>query len=284
MREGREIARFLEEDVGRGDITSQLVLPDAARCRGRIVAKERSVLAGLAQAGTVFAHLGVQFRPQARDGAWVAKGKAVATVEGSAKAVLAGERLALNIIQRMSGIATLTRQAVDAARAANPRVVVAATRKTTPGFRAYEKRAVELGGGDPHRQGLDDMVLIKDNHIAIAGGVREAMERLKRRRASGGRHRFAVKVEVEVSSAQEALEACRMGADIVMLDNVGPAALRRAYDAIKRSHPHVLVEVSGNITPHNIARVAPFADIVSLGALTHSAPARDFHLKVEPIE
>jgi nicotinate-nucleotide pyrophosphorylase (carboxylating) len=241
-------------------------------------------MAGLEEAARVFEHLGARLEPKARDGSWVAKGKEVAAVEGSAHAVLMGERLALNIIQRMSGIATLTRQAVDAARAANPHVVVAATRKTTPGFRAYEKRAVELGGGDPHRQGLDDMVLVKDNHIKLAGGVREAMERLERRRAQGPRNRFALKVEVEVSTARDALQACALGADIVMMDNMGPDALRRAYRAVKRAHPHVLVEVSGNITARNISRVAPYADIVSMGSLTHSAPARDFHLKVEPID
>lgn len=284
MRRASDIRSFLKEDVGRGDVTSDRVVPAGARARGRVVAKQDAVLAGLAEAGEVFGQLGVSFEPTARDGDPVAAGTAVATVEGDAHALLKGERVALNIIQRMSGIATLTRRLVEAGRRANPRLVVAATRKTTPGFRAFEKRAVELGGGDPHRSGLDDMILVKDNHVKLAGGVGRAVERAMGGSVPGSPARLALRVEVEVSNADDALLACSMGVDLVMLDNVGPSDLEHAYRKIKEDYPTVTVEVSGNIDEQSIARVAPFADVVSVGALTHSAPACDFNLKLEPID
>jgi nicotinate-nucleotide pyrophosphorylase (carboxylating) len=282
MGRALDVRSFLEEDIGRGDITSERVVPADLRARGRLVAKEDAVVAGLAEAAEVFAHLGVAFEALVDDGDAVAAGTSVAAVEGNARAILKGERVALNIVQRMSGVASLTRRVVEAGRRANPRLVVAATRKTTPGFRAFEKRAVELGGGDPHRFGLDDMVLVKDNHIKAAGGVGPAVERAIGRH-EGGARRVAHKVEVEVSSAKDALVACKAGADIVMLDNLTLEELERAWRAVKADYPAVVVEVSGNITEANIARVAPFADVASVGALTHSAPARDFNLKIEPI-
>jgi nicotinate-nucleotide pyrophosphorylase (carboxylating) len=273
-----EFHAFLDEDVGRGDVTSELVVPRKARARGRIVAKQACVLAGLDEAGAVFGELGLAFDARAKDGERVARGQVVAKVRGKARSLLKGERVALNILQRMSGIATLTRRTVEAGRRANPRLIVAATRKTTPGFRAFEKRAVVLGGGDPHRFALDDMVLVKDNHLAIVGGVEPAMAALARQSGTP----FTKKVEVEVSNLKDALKAAELGADIVMLDNFPKAGLPRAYRTLKSAYPRVLVEVSGNIDASNIARVAPYADIVSCGALTHSAPACDFSLEVEP--
>ncbi len=273
-----EFHAFLDEDVGRGDITSELVVPRKARARGRIVAKQACVVAGLEEAGTVFRELGLTFDAKAKDGDRVSRGEVVAKVRGKARSLLKGERVALNILQRMSGIATLTRRTVEEGRRANPRLIVAATRKTTPGFRAFEKRAVVLGGGDPHRFALDDMVLVKDNHLAIVGGVEQAMAAL----SPPGAKTFTKKVEVEVSSLKDALKAAELGADIVMLDNLPRRALAGAYRALKARYPGVLVEVSGNINASNIAKVAPFADIVSCGSLTHSAPACDFSLEVEP--
>lgn len=280
------IDEFLNEDIGRGDITSELLIPPNSKARGRIVAKEDCVVAGLQEAGEVFQVLGVEFRASVRDGAREARDALVAEVEGRARAILKGERVALNILQRMSGIATLTRRMVDKARAANPLVVVAATRKTTPGFRAFEKRAVELGGGDPHRFALDDMVLIKDNHVALAGGVRQALLKIGTAREGEGARwpSFTKKVEVEVSTLEDALAAAELGADIVMLDNFKPDDLKAAFEAIKSRHPKVLVEVSGNVTEETVASVAPWADIVSVGALTHSARACDFGLDLEPIK
>ena len=282
MARKRVLHEFLDEDVGRGDITSEAVVPRGQRGRGQVMAKEDCVVAGLEEAGDLFRELGLEFSAQAKDGSEVKSGQIVAVVEGKARSILKGERVALNIIQRMSGIATMTRRLVDAGRRANSRLIVAATRKTTPGFRAFEKRAVALGGGDPHRFALDDMVLIKDNHAALAGGVASAVKRAQA--ARGGALSFTKKIEVEASTVEEALEAARLGADIIMLDNFPLPALRRAYQALKERHPKVLVEVSGNISQENLAKVAPFADIVSVGALTHSAPACDFSLKVQPIK
>jgi nicotinate-nucleotide pyrophosphorylase (carboxylating) len=269
---------FLDEDVGRGDITSELVVPRELKAQAVIFPRQTCVLAGLDEARTVFEELRVPFEGKAVDGEWVKGGAVVAVVEGKARSILKGERVALNFLQRMSGIATLTRRLVEEGRRANPRLVVAATRKTTPGFRAFEKRAVRLGGGEPHRFALDDMVLVKDNHIALAGGVEAAMKRVY----AGGRQPYTKKVEVEVSSLEDALTAARLGADIIMLDNLPLGELEESYRAIKAKHPQVLVEVSGGIDVGSIAAVAPFADVVSVGALTHSAPGSDFTLEFAP--
>lgn len=267
---------FLDEDVGRGDITSELVVPRGTQAEAVILAKEACTVAGLDEAHTLFEELRVDFEALVEDGASVTAGTTVARLSGKARSILKGERVALNIIQRMSGIATLTARMLAKGRARNPRLVLAATRKTTPGFRAFEKRAVALGGGAPHRFALDDMVLVKDNHIALAGSVKEAMARLGARQGDA----FTRRVEVEASNLPEALLAAAMGADIVMLDNFDVAHLRAAYKEIKRLYPRVLVEVSGGINEGNIAKVAPFADIVSSGALTHSARAADFSLEI----
>ena len=211
------------------------------------------------------------------DGTHVKPGEVVMEVVGEAKRVLAAERTALNLLSHMSGVATLTRKAVEKAKAVNPRVRVAATRKTLPGLRYFEKKAVAIGGGDPHRYDLSDMILIKDNHIRIVGDVEKAV-RLARERAS-----FTKKIEVEVRSAEEALKAARAGADIVMLDNVDVEEVKKAIELLKAHglRDKVLVEVSGGITLENIDKYAATGvDIISMGMLTHSAKAIDFSLDV----
>ena len=195
-------------------------------------------------------------------------------MSGSARAILAGERLALNIVMRMSGIATLTRSLVDKCRKVNPKVRVAATRKTTPGFRYFEKKAVLIGGGDPHRMGLYDAVLIKNNHIRLAGGVKEALKRA----AKGS---YMMKVEIEVETPEQAFVALENGADIIMLDNFGPEEAKKLSHRLKKARPEVLIEISGGIRPDNIEKYAAAADIVSLGWLTHSVRSVDFSMKVE---
>ncbi len=265
---------FLREDIGSGDITSELVVPADAMARGMIVAKEDCVLAGVSDAVAVFEELGAVAKALAADGDRAKAGQKVLEVSGTARSLLAGERLALNMLMRMSGIATLTDELVVRARRANPTVRVAATRKTTPGFREFEKRAVVLGGGDPHRFGLDDAILIKDNHIRIAGGVEEALRRAKR-------SSFTKKVEVEVESEADALLAVGAGADIIMLDNFSPEEAKRLYDKVKAKAPGILVEVSGRIRPENIEAYAPAADIVSVGYITHSARSIDFSMTIE---
>jgi nicotinate-nucleotide pyrophosphorylase (carboxylating) len=268
------IREFLREDIGSGDITSSLVIPPDSMAKGQIVCKEPCVLAGVEEACAVFEELGANVTYAKRDGAPAKRGEVVLKVEGHARALLAGERLALNLIMRLSGIATLTRELTRKARKVNRKVKVAATRKTTPGFREFEKRAVALGGGEPHRFGLFDAILIKNNHIRLAGGIRQALSAAK---LGGGGKR----VEIEVESPEQAFEALENGADIIMLDNFRPADAKKLYARLKKKKPSVIVEVSGGITPENIAQYAKGADIISLGRLTHSVKAMDFSMRME---
>jgi len=269
-----KLQEFLREDIGSGDITSELVIPPNAKAKGRILCKEQCVLAGVAEAKAVFEELGASVSMSKEDGSEVRKGEVVLEVEGPARGILAGERLALNFVMRMSGIATLTHNLVARCKRINPKIRVAATRKTTPGFREFEKKAVLLGGGDPHRAGLYDAVLIKDNHIRIAGGVKEAL-----RRAKGGS--FTKKIEIEVENEKDARTAAENGADIIMLDNFKPDDAKKLSAELKKINPDVLIEVSGGIRPENVEQYAAGADIISLGWLTHSVKSVDFSMEIE---
>jgi nicotinate-nucleotide pyrophosphorylase (carboxylating) len=269
-----KIHEFLKEDVGSGDITSNLVVPADAKASGVMICKEACILAGVEEACAVFQDLGVKVVSHKKDGSRLKKGDEVLRVSGSARGILAGERLALNIVMRMSGIATLTRSLVDKRSKVNPKLRVAATRKTTPGFRYFEKKAVLIGGGDPHRMGLYDAVLIKNNHIRLAGGVKESLKR-----AAKGSYRM--KVEIEVETPEQAFVALENGADIIMLDNFGPEEAKKLSQRLKKAKPEVLIEMSGGIRPDNIEKYAAAADIVSLGCLTHSVRSIDFSMKVE---
>lgn len=268
------IHEFLKEDLGSGDITSELVVPADVKAKGHITCKENCVLAGLSEASDVFVELGAEVVSKKHDGEEASKGEVVMELRGTARQILAGERLALNFIMRMSGIATLTHELVDRCRETNPSVRIAATRKTTPGFREFEKKAVLLGGGDPHRFGLYDAVLIKDNHIRIVGGVVEALKRARK-------GRFTKKIEIEAESREDALLALDNGADIILLDNFGPEELIEISRELKKRRPDILIEASGGITPENVGRYALGADIVSLGWLTHSVRSVDFSMDVE---
>ena len=269
-----KIQEYLREDIGSGDITSELVVPADEMARGRVVCKEECVVAGLEEASVVFKELGAKTVRTKQDGSSAKKGEVVLEVVGTARSVLAGERLALNFVMRMSGIATLTSALVEKVKKVNPGVRVAATRKTTPGFREFEKRAVLLGGGDPHRSGLYDAVLIKDNHIRIAGGVKEALARAKK-------GSFTKKIEIEVESPEDARTAAHEGADIIMLDNFGPEEVRKLSAELKSINPDVLIEASGGIRPDTIEKYAAGADIISLGWLTHSVKSVDFSMEIE---
>ena len=270
-----DLLAYLREDVGPGDITTR-ALASGRRAEGVVVAKEAGVVAGLAEASMVFAHLGAKAEHLARDGERVSPQARVLRVQGPAEAVLTGERLALNLLMRMSGIATLTRELQDKVAAVNPSCRVAATRKTTPGFRRFEKRAVELGGGDPHRFGLFDAFLVKDNHLLFA---REPAEVVRRCRALDP----GKLLQVEADTEEQALAAAAAGADAVLLDNFGPEAAARAYRELKSRFPRVMVEVSGGITPANILAYARAADRISLGYLTHSPRALDLGLDVTSV-
>lgn len=271
----RDLDRFLEEDIGdKGDITTRAVLGRSRlKAIARIHSREPIVVAGLLEAAAVFGRLGCKTTSRVHDGQRVPTGRTLLTVRGSAQSILTGERLALNLIGRMSGIATMTRRLVDQVRAVNPSCSVAATRKTTPGFRWYEKRAVMLGGGETHRFDLSTGILIKDNHLGLVPGAGEAV---RRARAAGHR----VPIEVEVSRWEDAKDALDAGADWLLLDNLSPAQAERIARRSRALRPGVRIEVSGGLTEENAVRYASFADRLSFGRLTHSAASADVTLDI----
>jgi nicotinate-nucleotide pyrophosphorylase (carboxylating) len=271
----REPHEFLAEDVGRGDITSEALISNQI-VRAIIIAKEDCVVAGMEVAAGIFRHEGLDVQIVVKDGTYAIKGTTVMKIEGRARALLGSERLALNFIMRLSGIATITRKLVDICKPLNPNIKIAATRKTTPGLRKYEKDAVELGGGIRHREGLYDQFLIKDNHLQVVGSISEAIKKARK-------YRPGIKVEIEVTNLAGAEEAAREGVDIIMLDNMKPAQAGKAAARIRKINPKIVIEISGGITPKNIHRYAEFADVISLGWLTHSVKATDFSLEIVEI-
>jgi nicotinate-nucleotide pyrophosphorylase (carboxylating) len=269
------IRRALAEDVGPGDITSSATVPPGTPGRGILLAKAPMVVAGLDLARAVFdfvaAPASSHFTANVQDGDEVAAGTRLATVEGPAAALLTAERTALNLLQRLSGIATATRAYV---KAAGGRITILDTRKTTPTLRAIEKYAVRIGGGTNHRFGLFDMILIKDNHVRLAGGVKKAIAAA---RGAGP----AMRVEVEAQSLAEAIEAADAGADIILLDNLATPDIVAAVRAIGG---RAKIEISGGVTLERIPELAATgADYVSVGALTHSVRAADISLEIEPL-
>ena len=273
------IGEFLAEDIGRGDITTQACVSDDVSAMGRFLAKENLVVCGLAVAEAVFIHLdeeSPEIEAFANEGEEVAAGTVFATLKGYADVLLTGERVALNLLQRMSGVATLTRAYVNAVEGTSAQIVD--TRKTTPGLRMLEKYAVTIGGGKNHRFGLDDGVLIKDNHIALAGGITEAVVLAKQK--VGHLH----KVEVEISNWAQLREALEAGADIVLLDNQTPEEAAKLVQMARQINPAVLLEASGGM---DLDKVRSFAeagvDLISVGRLTHSARAVDISFKIQTI-
>ncbi|MDP9478410.1 MAG: carboxylating nicotinate-nucleotide diphosphorylase [Actinomycetota bacterium] len=268
----------LAEDVGRGDVTSLVTVGPEARARARFVAREPFVVSGLGAARAVFYEASggeERFSLSAGEGERVEASAVLASVEGGARQVLAAERVALNLVMRLSGVATLTSRYVETVAGTGARITD--TRKTTPGLRALEKAAVRAGGGTNHRAGLDDGILIKDNHVALAGGVAEAVRRAREVAP------HLLKVEVEVENVEELGEALRAGADVVLLDNMTPEEVRSSVETVRRESPGTVVEVSGGVnlsTVRALAEAGP--DLISVGALTHSAPAADVSLEVEP--
>ena len=267
------VRRALEEDLGRaGDLTSQAVIPHEARARVDIVARQAGRVAGIDAALAAFRLLDAEVSIDRRlgDGDDAPAGGVLATVGGSARALLSAERTALNLLGRLCGIATTTRAAV--ASVGGHKARICCTRKTTPGLRILEKHAVRCGGGENHRFGLDDAVLIKDNHIAIAGGIRPAVERAK---AAVG---HMVKIEVEVDTIDQLETLLAIGADAVLLDNMDPDTLGRAVALVDG---RMITEASGGITPETVGRIAATGvDLISLGWLTHSTPALDVALDI----
>jgi nicotinate-nucleotide pyrophosphorylase (carboxylating) len=261
-----QVARWLREDLGHHDVTNEV----PGETTGRLVAKESGVVAGLEAAGAVFDYLDVDVTERLEDGTRVGAGDVVLRTDGPAKATLRAERTAVNLAGHASGIAARTRRAVDAAHEVNEDVRVAGTRKTTPGLRGVEKRAIAAGGGDTHRLDLSHMVMVKDNHVAEMG-LEGAITHF-RERAS-----FATKIEVEVEVPEQAPRAAEAGADIVLLDNMAPGTTAEAVDLLPEG---VLAEASGGITVSDVpAYAGTGVDIISMGSLTHSASSLDLSFR-----
>ncbi len=272
MSESDDIDRFLREDIGTGDITTSMFVPDIAG-QAVIRCEQDAVVAGLEEASEIFSRMGVRSESLIGDGDRVKADTEVMRVSGPLRSILTCERTALNMMMRMSGIATMVSDATAICRRKSQTVKVAGTRKTTPGFRRYEKKAIVLGGGDPHRYGLYDLILIKDNHIKAVGGVMNAME-------IAMDAPYNMKVEIEVENETDAAIAARCGADIIMMDNRSPEEAERIYNVVKSIDPGIMVEASGRITLDNISDYADRADRISMGAVTHSVKAVHFSLDI----
>ena len=276
----RELLRgFLDEDLGGRDVTTETVVPAGLDARGELVAKAPLVLAGLDVFLEVFRLLdeSVQAETARKDGNELCPGEIPASVRGSARALLSGERVALNLLQRLSGVATLTRRFVNEVAGTGARILD--TRKTTPGLRALEKYAVRAGGGRNHRKDLAEAILIKENHIRLAGGVSQALRAAQAARGS------VAWTEIEVTNLDELREALDHGPDVILLDNMNPAEVRQAVEQVRRAEGarKMRIEASGGITLANVRQFAEAGvDWISIGALTHSAPAVDLSFEIEP--
>ncbi|AFZ72373.1 carboxylating nicotinate-nucleotide diphosphorylase [Natronobacterium gregoryi] len=263
-----QVERWLREDLGHHDVTNDV----PGETTGRLVAKEAGVVAGLEAATAVFDYLDVDVTERLADGTEIDAGDEVLRVEGATREVLRGERVAVNLAGHASGIATRTHEAVQRARTESDDVYIAATRKTTPGLRGLEKRAVVAGGGDTHRLDLSHMVMVKDNHVAEMG-LEGAIEHFQERTS------FATKIDVEVEHVADTPRAAEAGADVVLLDNMTPAETRNAVEALA-DYEDVLAEASGGITLETVADYAATGvDVISMGALTHSAPSLDLSFR-----
>ena len=268
----QSLQHFFMEDIGDGDLTSENIFPENEKGEAIIKAKEAGIFCGKKVIETAFSILDPNANVQVfkSDGETVQKGENLAVIKGSICSILQGERVVLNLLQRMSGIATLTKKAVDILN--SPRTKICDTRKTTPGLRMFEKYAVRTGGGYNHRFGLYDGVMIKDNHIAFCGSISKAVEAVRKRMG------HMVKIEVEVETEEQVREALAAGVDIIMLDNMSPALMTEMVQLINKQ---ALVEASGNVSAENIRTVAACGvDLISVGRLTHSVKALDISLQL----
>lgn len=270
---------FLAEDLGHGDITTDALVDPQTIATAHVICHEAAVMAGLKEASVLLHQVQCVSNSNVKDGEKVKPETKILRINGPAHSILSVERTLLNLLSHMSGVATATRELVDLARSNKSTVRIACTRKTLPGLRYFEKKAVELGGGDTHRLRLDDAVLIKDNHLAIAGSISETVRKAKSRVS------FTKKVEVEVTQPGQAVEAAEAGADIVLLDNMKPEAVKKAVALLeaKKLRSRVLLEASGGITRENLAGYAKAGvDVISVGRITHSAKSIDMSLELSP--
>jgi nicotinate-nucleotide pyrophosphorylase (carboxylating) len=276
-----KLRQLLAEDVGQGDVTSAAVVPAGLTVEVAVVAKEAGIVAGIEETVILAESLRLNVKTEVADGDKIKSGKVILRISGDARTILSAERTMLNLLSRMSGIATATRRLTKKLKKVKATAKIAATRKTALGLGYFDKKAVLTGGGDPHRLRLDDMILIKDNHIAIAGSVEKAVKKAKQNAS------FSKKIEAEVTSVTDALKAAEAGADIVMLDNFSPRQVRETVNALKQAgvFGKVLLEVSGGITKQNLLEYASAqVDIISMGVLTHSVRALDISLEIVKVK
>ncbi|MFA4825693.1 MAG: carboxylating nicotinate-nucleotide diphosphorylase [Methanoregula sp.] len=270
------LLRFIDEDAPFGDVTSETIISDI-RCHAEISSERTGIIAGLCEADMLFSHYGATVKQVAQDGQRVKSGDTLLVIQGDAKKILLVERTALNIIGRMSGIATQTREMVDIVSAVNGQCRIAATRKTCPGFRALDKKAVQIGGGDPHRETLSDGILIKDNHLALVP--------LTNAIAAAKKATLYKKIEVEVETPADAMLAAAAGADIILLDNMNPGQVKTTLDALmdKGLRDRVTIELSGGIDRTSLRDFAALnVDVISMGALTHTVQNFSVKLEIKP--
>jgi nicotinate-nucleotide pyrophosphorylase (carboxylating) len=272
-----KLRNMLAEDIGQGDITTALVIPRDSTAEAEVTAKESGVIAGMEEAKILLEDLGLKVVNSVSDGEKVKAKNILMKISGDTRTILSVERTLLNIVSRMSGIATTTRRLIDKIRKARLKTKVACTRKVAPGLLYFDKKAVLIGGGDTHRLHLDDMILVKDNHIAVVGSVEKAVKAVRKNVS------FSKKIEVEVTKVKDVLSAAKAGADIIMLDNFSTKQIEKAVKLLKkeRLNGKVLLEASGGITAENIfAYASTGVDIVSLGEITDSAKALDISLEI----
>jgi nicotinate-nucleotide pyrophosphorylase (carboxylating) len=271
-----KLKQILADDIGQGDVTSAAVIPTNLMVNAEVITKEDGVVAGIEEATFLAEYLGLNVKAKVVDGEKIKNKQVLMQISGDAQTILSVERTMLNLLSRMSGIATKTRVLTLKLEKAKMKAKIAATRKSAPGLLYFDKKAVILGGGDPHRLHLDDMVLIKDNHLVIVGSVEEAVKKAKAKAS------FTKKIEVEVTTIEDALKAAKVGADIIMLDNFSPKQVKAAGEALEKvGFGNVLLEVSGGITGENLLEYAAGqVDIVSIGELTHSVRALDISLEI----
>jgi nicotinate-nucleotide pyrophosphorylase (carboxylating) len=273
----KKLQTMLTEDLGQGDITTTLIIPPECIAEAEVRAKETGVAAGIEEATILLESLGLKVEAQAVDGDKIKPKQTLMKVSGDTRTMLSAERITLNIMSRMSGIATTTRKLVEKLQKSKLETKVACTRKTAPGLLYFDKKAVFLGGGDVHRLHLDDMILIKDNHLAVAGGVEKAVRQVKAKAS------FSKKVEVEVANVEDALVAAEAGVDIIMFDNFSPKKIEKAVRLMRKKglFGKVLLEASGGITEENILSFARTGvDVVSLGEITQSSKALNVSLDI----
>ena len=276
-----KLRSILTEDLGKGDVTTMLLIPADSTAEAEVIARESGVIAGVEEAEVLAESLGLKVENLVSDGEEVKTGKVLMKISGKTRTILAAERTILNILSRMSGIATATRKLVNKLKQRKLKTRVACTRKVAPGLLYFDKKAVLIGGGDTHRLCLDDMILIKDNHIAVVGSVEKAVKTAREKVS------FSKKIEVEVTRVEDALKAAKAGADIIMLDNFHPKQIEKAVKTLKKSgfYGKVLLEASGGITAKNILEFASTGvDVVSLGEITHSVKALNISLEITKTE